>query len=167
MLLGFLMFFVGAVFIINGLSLLGRVDSKEAGGWNLAIAALMFSVVIYAVVKDAYGPATFWFAAQVLLFGFTYLFLGINSLAGYDSRGLGWYCLWVSLVTPYCAYQTFQAGDPRLGLIWLTWGALWFVFWIVLGLGKISILRPVAWAALLAGIFTAWIPGFLMLTSQW
>lgn len=164
---GLLFFFVGAIFILNGLSLIGKIGNKEIGAWNIAISVFMFLMVIYIVLTKLVGPTTHWFAAQVLLFAFTYLFLGINNLAGFDSRGLGWYCLWVSLITPYVAFENFMAGDVRVGLIWVVWGIMWFLFWVILGLGKTRILKPIAYIMPPVGIITAWIPGFLMMINKW
>jgi len=167
MILGFLMFFVGGIFIINALALMGKVDMKEAGGWNLAIGILMFIMAIYGIVTNVMGAITMWWAAQILLFGFTYLMLGVNTFLNRDNRGLGWYCLWVAVVTPYAAYQTFAAGDYRLGMIWLVWGFAWFLFWLLMGLQKAKVLKLASWVSLFAGIITAWIPGLLLMNNLW
>ncbi|MBF0527796.1 MAG: AmiS/UreI family transporter [Deltaproteobacteria bacterium] len=163
----FLLFFVGWIFCLNGLTALNLVGTKEAGVWNLVISAMMFIWVIYFLGANLIGKGTIWFAAQVLLFAFTYLFLGLNYLLGTDARGLGWYCLWVSLVTPVVSYQNFMAGDPRFGAIWAIWGVLWFLFWVILGLGKTSVMNKVKYLMVPTGVLTAWIPGLLMFIGKW
>ena len=45
---------------------------------------------------------------------------------------------------------------------WLIWGVLWFMYFLLLALGR-PILRQTAWVTLLAGIVTGWLPGFLLL----
>lgn len=167
MMVGLLFYFVGAIFILNGLGLLEKIGSKEIGAWNVGISAFMFLVVIYVVLTNLVGPGSPWFAAQVLLFAFTYLFLGINNLVGNDGRGLGWFCLWVSIVTPYIAWENFMNNDVRFGLIWVVWGIMWFIFWLIMGAGKTRMVKPVAYAMLPVGILTAWLPGFLMLIGKW
>jgi putative amide transporter protein len=163
----FLLFFVGWIFILNGLHALNLLSTKEAALWNLIISTMMFIWVVYLLGGNLMGKGTTWFAAQVLLFAFTYLFLGINYILGMDGRGLGWYCLWVSLVTPVVSYQNFMAGDWRFGAIWAIWGVLWFLFWVILGLGKTSVMNKVKHIMVPIGVITAWIPGLLMMIGQW
>ncbi len=163
----FLLFYVGWIFILNGFHALNLLGTKEAGVWNLVIAGLMFIWVINLFGANLLDGGTAWFGAQVLLFAFTYLFLGLNYLLGTDARGLGWYCLWVSLVTPVVAYQNFMAGDWRFGLIWSIWGILWFLFWVILGLGKVSVMNRLKFFMVPVGVFTAWIPGILMFAGLW
>ncbi|NAZ18151.1 transporter, partial [Glutamicibacter soli] len=58
-----------------------------------------------------------------------------------------------------------SAGTPTeiwLASNWLIWGVLWFMYFLLLALGR-PILRPTAWVTLLAGIVTGWLPGFLLL----
>jgi len=158
---------VGFVFILNGLHALNLVGTKEAGAWNFIISLLMFLWVGRLISTNLLGNATLWFAAQVLLFAFTYCGLGVNYTFNLDARGLGWYCLWVSIITPYVAYQNLQAGDWRFCIIWVIWGVLWFIFWLVLGLGKIGIMRVVKYAMVPVGFFTAWVPAVLMMLGRW
>lgn len=161
-LVALLLFYVGAIFLINGVHLLGLMSPKECGWWNIIIAIFMFANVI-----NFFRLGEVFFVAQVLLFAFTYLFLGINLLKDLDMRGLGWYCLWVALVTPFVAKVNFDAGDLRFGLIWIIWGITWFTFWLILGLGFTRITRGVALAMIPIGVFTAWVPGLTMFLGVW
>lgn len=138
------------------------MSPKEAGWWNIIISTFMFVNCFNLFIKGEV-----FFVAQVLLFAFTYLFLGINILKEMDMRGLGWYCLWVSLVTPFIAGINWAAGDWRFALIWITWGCAWFTFWLILGLGMTKLVRGTAIAMLPIGIFTAWVPGYLMFIGMW
>ena len=61
--------------------------------------------------------------------------------------------------------QREQAATGRelwLAASWVVWGVLWFMYFLLLALGK-PILRQTAWVTLLAGIFTGWLPGWLLL----
>lgn len=167
MVFGFVMFWVACIFVINTAAAFGRVDSKETGPWNIVVGSLVIFVVAVGVVKDLFNPVTFWWAAQVLLFGMTYLMLGINTVRGTDGRGLGWYCLFVALSVPFPAYQTFAVGDYRVGVIWVLWGILWFMFFIMLGLQKTRIAKFVNWFQIFITIFTLWLPGVLMMMELW
>lgn len=167
MVLGFCMFWIGCVFVINTAMAFGKVDPKETGPWNLVIGSLIVFVVALGLIKDMFEPVTFWWAVQVLLFGMTYVMLGINTITNKDSRGLGWYCLFVAVTVPWPAWQTFAAGDWRLGMIWVLWGLLWLLFWPMMALGKASWGKWVRWYQLFVLIFTLWLPGLLMLTGNW
>ena len=49
-----------------------------------------------------------------------------------------------------------------LALDWYAWGILWFMFFLLLVMKK-DIGKITGWVTLLQGIFTAWLPGFLLL----
>lgn len=167
MVLGFCMFWIAVAFVINTAMTFGKVDPKETGPWNLVIGCLIVFVVVLGLIKDMFAPVTFWWAAQVLLFGMTYLMLGIITITGKDGRGLGWYCLFVAVSVPFPAWQTFAAGDMRIGTIWVLWGLLWLLFWFIYALGKLAWVKWVRWYMLFCLIFTLWLPGILMLCGLW
>ena len=52
-----------------------------------------------------------------------------------------------------------------MAIIWILWGILWLTGFIESVLKKE--LKFVPYLAIFEGIFTAWIPGFLMLTNLW
>ena len=167
MVLGFCMFWIACVFVINTAAAFGKVDAKELGPWNLFIGSLILFVVLFGISTNVFGDVTFWWAAQVLLFAVTYIMLGINYLRGTDGRGVGWYCLFVAISVIVPAYQTFASGDMRLGAIWVAWGLLWLLFWPMMSLGKGSWGLWVRWYQLFCLIFTLFIPGLMMLTGTW
>ncbi len=118
----------------------------------------------------AFGPGPDQFsvlaAAQVLLFAFTYLWVGINQFLDVDNRGLGWYCLFVAITAVPIAFTTLMGEGPIwLGLNWSSWAVLWFVYWLLLALGITQLTRFSAVLTILIGIVTAWIPGYLLLTG--
>jgi len=90
--------FVGAALFVNGLLFLGQVDAKTAGVFNLFVGALQTAIPFY-LIATASNPDQILAAAGVFMFGFTYLYVGINNLAGYEGNGLGWYSAWVSLMS--------------------------------------------------------------------
>jgi len=167
MVLGFCMLWIACIFVINTAAAFGKVDSKELGPWNLFIGCLILFVVVVGVITDMFAPMTFWWAAQVLLFAVTYIMLGITYLRGSDGTGVGWYCLFVAVTVIVPAYQTFAAGDMRLGVIWVAWGLLWLLFFFMMAMGKGAWGKWVRWYQLLVLIFTLFIPGLMMLTGTW
>ena len=55
-------------------------------------------------------------------------------------------------------------GDPWLvwlGLNWLAWAVLWFLFFLLLALQR-PITRLTGYVTALEGIFTAWLPAWLL-----
>ena len=55
-----------------------------------------------------------------------------------------------------------SATELWLALNWAVWGVLWFMYFLLLAQGR-PIQRQTGWVTLLAGIFTGWLPGFLLL----
>ena len=166
--LGLALLYVGAVLVVNGMWLLGKADDREVGLMNLFTGVLTFLIAIYTAFTQPVGlPASALAAGQTLLFSFTYLWVGLNNVFHLgDGRGLGWYCLFVAISTIPSSLVTFQAGDGRFGVIWLIWGVLWFVFFLVLAL-KRNLGQFTGWFTALVGVATCWIPGYLILLNRW
>lgn len=169
MVLGLVMFCVAAVFIINMANAKNRVSDIEAGYWNLGFGIITLFLVCVGIIQQWNGDGTFWWAAQTLMFSLTYLFMGIVKLAKLDGRGMGWWCLFVTINIPYPAYQTFMSGDIRLGLIWVSWGVLWFMFFVLMGLqkGGEKLAKAIFIYEIPLLIFTLWLPGILFLNNMW
>lgn len=159
--------FVGAVLFINGLLFLGKVDPKSAGVFNLFVGALQTAVPFW-LISHAETPDDVLAAAGIFLFGFTYLYVGIGSLRGYDGSGLGWYSLWVAVVAAgFGAVNIVRFDDTPSGLLWLQWSALWTVFWLVLALGFERLTAAAGWLTLVQSVTTCTVPGFLILLGAW
>jgi len=168
LIIGLVLWFVGYIFIINALSVMGKISPKEQGLWNFTISSFMFVCIILIMVFQLFGTDSWLWAGMVFLFAFTYFGIGLNNLGGTDSRGLGWYCLLVAIVVPAIAEMNFRAGDVRFGLIWLIWGALWFTFWLIMGMGRTKLAGNMLGAIMLGvGVLTAWMPGYMMLRGWW
>lgn len=168
--LGLVLLYVGAVLIINGLSLLGLVSKKEATIMNIFTGAVSVSVSAY----NAFGLATeaaVKNAALGLLFGFTYLWVAYNNVTNADGRGLGWFSLFVAIVATPVFLLEWQAaktvGQQWLALNWAAWAVLWLSFFILNVLDKKQALaKRVGALAILQGIATAAVPGFLLLVGK-
>lgn len=83
--------YVGAVLFINGVMLLGWLTPPEAGPLNLFVGALQVVTPTYLIVAAAGNTAEIFAASGIYLFGFTYLWVGINALKNYRGRGFGWF----------------------------------------------------------------------------
>lgn len=160
--LGVVLLYVGVVLILNGISRLYRIDERSASVMNLFTGGLSLIINVIAVIQG-----DFFSTATGLLFGFTYLFIGINGIFNLDKRPYAWYSLFVAINTLPCAYLSyFQDGDWRMSVIWLLWGLLWLTAFIEIVLRK-NLGKFVPYLAIFDGIFTAWIPGFMMLINLW
>lgn len=108
-------------------------------------------------------------AALICLFSFTYIWVAWNRWNNSDGRGLGWFCLFVAITTVPVFIQGFvQAAtiwDYWLSLCWLSWCVLWFLFFLNLALGRSSLAKPTGVICVLQGIYTCWVPGYLLLTG--
>lgn len=135
--------FVGITLISNGYCGLVGVDHRSVALLNLLTGSLSF------IINTTY-----------LIVGFVYLF-------NLDMRIYGIFALFVAINTIPSAWVAYRVeGDWRFAIIWLIWGILWFSGFVEYVLA-IKIGKPVFYFAILAGIFTCWIPGYLMLINQW
>ena len=167
--LGVVLIYVGVVLILNGMANLYHIDSKSSSVFNVFTGLLSFILNIVACVQGNY------FAAGTgLLFGFTYLYIAAKGIFNLDERLFGWYCLFVAINTVPLAFidaNTLRFIDFTIGniywiFIWLLWGLLWLTGFIELVLKK-DLGRFVGYLSVFDGIFTAWIPGFLLLINMY
>jgi hypothetical protein len=100
------------------------------------------------------------------LFSFTYLWVAFNRFNGADGRGLGWFSLFVAITIIPVSLATLQEATTGwaiwLGLNWAAWAILWFLFFLLLAMQK-PIARMTGVLAILQGILTGWLPGYLLL----
>lgn len=159
--------YVGAVLFLNGLMLLGRIDGKSAGVFNLFIGAMQVITPFYMIFTSGGDVWTIFQASGIFLFGLTYLYVGITNLLGLDASGVGWYSLWVAiLAVGYAAMNFLHFHDEKFGIIWLMWSFLWTLFFVLLAL-KRDIGAFVGWVTLIQAWVTATIPAFLILIGEW
>lgn len=155
--------FVGAALFVNGLLFLGQVDARTAGVFNLFVGALQVAIPFYSMVT-ATDPDQVLAAAGVFMFGFTYLYVGINNLAGFEGTGLGWYSAWVALVAAgFAVVNLVRFDDPASALLWAQWSVLWASFFAVIALGRTRWTAVVGWLTLIMAFTTCTVPAFVYL----
>ena len=174
--LGAILLYVGVVLIVNGIGRLTKIDPKATAVMNLFTGALSvimnFGTLLITqagVGLQSGSNSCYYTSATGLLFGFTYLFIGINSIFNLEGRAYGWYCLFVTITTVPAGLISWGDGkniyNILMALIWWAWGVLWLTGWIELVLKKELKFTP--YLSILEGVFTAWIPGFLILLGIW
>ena len=135
MFLGLGLWYVGFVLFINALWMMGKLDAKAAVPMNLFVAAVQIGGVAKIIATGATN-ADFLGAAATLLFTFTYLYVAATNIWNLDVKGLGWYCLPVSIIAVPAGIFAIQAGAVGLGILWIMWAILWHMFFQLLALGK-------------------------------
>src|SRR3954451_24669947 len=111
--------------------------------------------------------ATIRAGGVIFLFAFTYLWVAFNGFLDAGGRAFGWYCLFVAITAPFAGYYTLRdaAGNTAaiwLGINWFAWCVLWSMFFVLLSLDR-PIARVTGMVAIIEGIGTAWVFGFMIL----
>jgi len=162
-LLGLVLLMVGFVFFGNGMTLLGKTGAKEIGVLNLAVA-VMISIAAWQLHPLGLTVAT----ALVLVFALIYYMVAGIFCLGYDGKGLGWYCLFATVVFIWYAYHFFGMGQAGMwfAVFCLAWALLVLLAFFALALGK-AVAPLVGWIFVIESILTLLIPGMLLLTEKW
>lgn len=159
--------YVGIVLVINGIMLLGWLTPREAAPLNLFVGALQVFTPTYLIIIAA-GDAEQTFAASgIYLFGFTYLWVGINAVKEYSNRGFGWFALLVALCATVYSVESFvRADDAGFGVIWALWAILWFLFFLVLGIGRENLGPATGFYTAVIGVVTT-VAALMVLLNSW
>ncbi|AXK35695.1 transporter [Streptomyces armeniacus] len=158
--------YVGAVLLINGLMLLGKVPTRAAAPLNLFVGALQCVTPTVLIIQAGSDGDAILAASGLYLFGFTYLYVGISNLAGLEPEGVGWFSFFVAgAALVYAGLSFWRDGDPVFGVIWLCWSLLWSLFFLVLGLGIARLTRFTGWTTTLLALPTCTLPAFLAMTG--
>jgi hypothetical protein len=169
MLQGMALFWVGAVLFLNGIWLMGNIGDGEIAVIDIFVGFLTGSVALYLAFAPGSSGLSIQNAAFLLLFTFTYFWVAWNRWNGADGRGLGWFCLFVALTCAPIAIQGFHAAkntwDYWLAVNWVSWGVLWFLFYLILAQGRDQLTKRTGLLCMLEGIYTGWIPGYLLLVG--
>jgi len=162
-LLGYVLLLVGFVFFGNGATLLGKTGAKEIGVLNLGVGIL---ITIAAWKLHALGLTAA--TALVCVFALIYYMVAGIFCLGYDAKGLGWYCLFATIVFLWYAYHFFGLGAAGFwfAIFCLAWALLVLLAFIALSLGK-GIATTVGWLFIIESVLTLLIPGMLLLTEKW
>lgn len=162
--------YVGAVLFINGLMLLGKIEPRAAGIFNLFVGALQVITPTVLIITANGRTEQILSASGIFLFGFTYLYVGIGLLGGFDTTGVGYFSLFVAVMAVGYSFANFQVLTPHdrpFGVIWLYWAFLWLLFFLLLGLKRDHLTRYTGWVTAIEGWVTAAIPAYFILTGYW
>ncbi len=161
LLLGLVLLMVGFVFFCNGMTLLGKTGAKEVGVLNLAVG-IIISIAAWQLHAIGFTGAT----ALISVFALIYFMVAGIFVHGFDGKGLGWFCLFGTVVFAWYGYHFYGAGLVYLGLFCFSWAVLVFFAFTALALGKATATLT-AYLFLVESIITLLIPGMLLLTEKW
>ena len=162
------LFFIGAVLIVNGLALHGRIEPKGTAPVNAIVGILLVAAAGRLALPTGADEAALVGAAGFLLFGITYLWVALNAWTGHPAVGLGWYCAWATGVSVFLGLVNLvHEDDPKFALLWLLWALLFATFFIVLILPQANLSHAAGWLAIMEAIVTASAPGGLLMIGQW
>ena len=167
--LGVCLLFVGIVLINNGICTLWNVNGKSAAIMNFFVGGLSIFINFLNLVQGHY-----YAAGTGLLFGFTYLFVGIMHLIPVDGRPFAVFSTFVAINAVVFGFIEGILGSPELNIepdirwaaIWWLWAILWGSSFVTDILKK-DLGRFVPFLQIFEGVVTAWIPGVLMLLGMW
>lgn len=159
--------FVGAVLVVNGIMLLGRMTAQAAAPLNFFVGTLQVVTPTFLIMTAGGDREVIAAAGGLYLFGFTYLWVGINAVTGWPSQGLGWFSLFVSVTALGYAASVWAGGGRVFAVIWLAWSALWFLFFLTLALERDDLTRFTGAVAVIEGVLTAAVPAGLTLSGLW
>ena len=137
MLAGLGLFWVGAVLFCNGLWVLNKIGDKEISVIDVFVGSLTLLIALYLAFGPGANLESVKGATFLLLFTFTYFWVAWNRWNGADGRGLGWFCLFVAIT---CA--------P------------------ILARGRTELSKVTGTLCTAQGIYTGWIPGYLLVTGM-
>ena len=160
-LLGLVLLLVGFVFFGNGMTLLGKTGAKEVGVLNLGVG-IIISIAAWQLHSLGLTAAT----ALVSVFALIYFMAAGIFIHGYDGKGLGWYCLFATVVFIWYAIYFQGLGLTYFALFCAAWALLTLFAWLALAQGK-GVATTVAYLFLIESVVTLLIPGMLLLTDKW
>lgn len=156
----------GAALLVNGLGLLGHLPPRDAGALSTLVGAIQVSLAVGYVATHDGDTAVLLSAAGMLLFGLTYVYVGLDTFLGLGSKGLGWFCGMVAVFGLLLAFA-WLGSDPVLAVLWLGWAVLWGLFFASMALGKTGVDLFTGWSLVLTSQVTATVPAFLGLAGFW
>jgi len=125
------LFLSGAVLFLNSLLIVGKAEAKSVGVFNLFVGMIQVIIPFYLIITSDQSHWELYNFASIFLFGLTYLYFGITALMGLDSKGLGWFCLWVVVVAiVYTVTAIVHFHDGIGALTWGMWAFLWLLFFL-------------------------------------
>ncbi len=126
--LGVCLLFVGIVLINNGACTLMKVPPKAAAVMNIFVGGLSLFINFLNLIQGNY-----YAAGTGLLFCFTYLFVAVNNIFGFDWKPFAVFSTFVAINAVVFGIVEGVTGSAALGItpdrrsaaIWWAWAVIW------------------------------------------
>ena len=164
--LGVYLLFVGITLVLNGVARLTDIPQRSVALMN-AFTALI--IVVGSFINFARATTTLDYAnvASGFLFGFTYVFIALNTWFNLDWRPFAWFSLFVAIWALYQMVLSFQMRDWGFTWLWLAWAAVWANGFLDTICGWKLMGRVFPYLVIFVGLTAAFIPAMMMLTDRW
>lgn len=157
----------GAVLFLNGLMLREKAEAKSVAVFNFFVGILQIIIPLYLIMVSDQNHWTIYQYAATFLFGLTFLYVSCTFYKGLDGSGLGWFCAWgVVIAIFYAVVSVCYFQQYVLGLTWVLWAFLWYLFY-VLNILKKPVADYVGIVACIQSFVTLTIPALLAFIGLW
>jgi len=168
-LFGYVLLMVGFAFFCNGVTLLGKTGGKEIGVLNFGVGVFI-ALAAWKLSPLGNTSAT----ALICIFALIHFMLAGIFCFGYDTKGLGWYCLFAFVALLWYTYHFFSlaaavpaiAGVKWFGVFTAAWALICILAFFALSLGR-PLTKVIGWLFLIESVLTLLIPGMILLTEKW
>ena len=168
--LGVSLLFVGIVLINNGVCAIKGITGMSAAVMDILTGGI---TLIIGILNIAMG--NYYAAGTGLLFSFTYLFVAFMNLCNLNPLPFAYFSSFVAVNAVVFGVVEGVTGstalgitpDIRWGIIWWAWAVLWGSSFFTDILGIKAVAKFVPWLQIAEGVFTAWIPGVMLLLNVW
>lgn len=161
------LFYVGVLLILNGLSMFKFIEDRDV----LIINALVGFLFLRIANELAFGKdssiESVSQATLSLMFAFTYLWIAYNKWTGSDGRGLGWFSAIVSVTALLVSIKLYAVSGNNSWKLWdaaswTAWALLWGLFFLH-QVVKLPLVRLIASMSIAQGLLTGWLPALLLI----
>ena len=162
--LGINLLFAGFALTLNGISYFITVDNKTKGMVNVFVGIIIGLNAVFQTTA-ATCHATFGFAAAMWLFALNYLIIAAHIFFKSENwHTFGLYGLFAATVSVIFAIEGLITNAPwAMIYLWCMWAILWAQSFAAIMLKSESINKLTPHILILNGIFSTFIPGFLIL----
>jgi len=166
---GAMLIYLGFLFFLNSVSYIAEVKEKEivVGSVFLSLLILLFSFFItFGKIKDIYSIEI---GGVAIFFSCLYLWRDFNLIFDAPNEGIGYFCIYFFvlgvLLIFYSAAHITKLWGAWLTASWVSWTFLLILYYFMY-VKKYNMRLFFGFYSFLISIFTAWLPGLLLLTGM-
>lgn len=165
------LFLIGAVLLVNGLGLLGRFNPRSAVPLNLFVGGIQVILPTIGLVLDYQVPGASAGYASLYLFGFTYLWVALDTLRGDSGQAFGAFSGFVAVIAVIQGFLSLRT-DPPFAIAWWLWAFMWGAFFLlqysgVKRVAGVDLAAFTGWLLIIGGQVSATVPALLRLNDAW